>query len=241
MTTANFSLAHCKSLPFKNAIEYIEQYFIPLDDGTHAYFTNGEWVVRTNEIILNVFFNRLPQILNDYYFREYTRVLTPINDKTKPQFYDDFINFGYKPAELPRHYTFIIDEFINKCKGLNHKPKELYDLYTKYNWGVLITKNEFMDKLSDANIKTMKSGTTMYRISYEELFEIGLKNEWYFRDFRDIEIEQFKKQIAELNTKYKQLADSIEYVDEVVNNDVADNVVDEFDEILVTDGEDTIA
>ena len=43
-TNMNFSISHCKSLQFIDAIKYIEDYFIPLDDGNHAYKTNGKWI-----------------------------------------------------------------------------------------------------------------------------------------------------------------------------------------------------
>jgi hypothetical protein len=219
-TTTNFSLAHCKTLKFTDAIQYITDFFIPLDDGTHA-FNNGEkWIVHTEDVIRRVYFNRLSPLLNDYYFKEYDRILTPIYDKTKAQFGEGFINFDFKTVVLDAHYRFIVEEFINKKEGLNHKPKELYEMYVKYNDGgdVVVNKTQFGVVLAEVGIKTIKSGTNMYKISYDELFTIGLAVEWYFRDSKDVEIDTLKAEIDALKAEVEELK-NIEYV-EVESEDI---------------------
>ena len=208
--TSDFSLAYCKSLKFKDAVQYIEEFFIPLDDGNHAFKNGDKWELRSEDVIRRVFFNRLSASLNEYYFKEYDRVLKVVNDCTKPLFFDNCINFDYKHIKLPLEYQFIVDDFINNKIGLNHKPKDLYELFQKYNTNnIELNKNDFISSLTKAGINRMKSGTTFYKISYEDLFEIGLKNEWYFKDVRDIEIEYLKKQIDGLKDEVDKLNEHI--------------------------------
>jgi hypothetical protein len=153
--------------------------------------------------------------LNDYYFKEYDHVLTPIYDKTKPLFAHNFINFDYKGVVLEPHISFIVEEFINKQVGLNHKPKELYEMYKTYRFyidaqGVELNKTQFGAELAEVGIKTIKSGTNIYKISYLELYDIGLKNEWYYRDAKDAEIDALKGQLDYHFEKIEELTNVID-------------------------------
>ena len=237
--TTSFNLAHCKTLPFLNAIEYITEYFIPLDDGKFAFNFENKWCIRDEDVIRRVYFNRLSPLLNEYFFKEYDRVLTPIYDKSKPLFYDNYINFDYEEIKLPPHYQFIVDEFIEKGNGLHIKPKELYELYRKFS-PEPINKIQFNNEMANASIIPTKSGTNFYKYTFDELFLIGLKNEWYDKDPRDIEIELLKTKIAELENTINEYNVEIEYVeegnDEIVEDDVEDDVQD--DDNISHDGND---
>lgn len=209
-----FSVSHCKSLSFKEQIEYIEEFFIPLSDGNHAVKENDKYVIITDDILKRVYFGRLSSLLNQYYFNEYDKILTPIYDETKPQFYDSYINLSYNEKILPPHIQFLVDEFINKNQGLNHKPKDLYDLYVRYVKDEPLNKNSFMNELSNLKINTIKSGTNIYKLSYEDLFNIGLNNKWYFKDTKDVEIDNLKKEVERLNSITEKLQNHINNLEE---------------------------
>ena len=221
MNTTIFSVAHCKSLKIRDAIDYIEEHFIPLDNGKHAFKYNGVWKIKEFYEIQSVYFNRLPAFLNDYYFKEYDRILTPVWDKTKPQFYDNYINFDFAPIKLSPHFAFIVDEYINRNLGMNIKPKDLHTQYEKYfnekntdKTIKLLTKNEFIDALKTVDIKSMKSGTLIYKYDFEELFEIGLNSKWYYHDLKDAEITRLKNDLWALkemkDAEIKALKDELE-------------------------------
>ena len=217
MATTNFSVAHCKTLKFTDAIAYIEQFFIPLDDGTHAFRVNEQWEVRDDDVVKRVFFNRLSPLLNDWYFKEYDHILTPIHDKTKPEFIDGCINFDFKKDNLPLHYQFIVDDYIRDKTDMDAvKPNDLYQNYKTYvacKSGTSLGKTEFIDGLATAGIVKMKSGTFVYKYSYDELYQIGVKNQWVFEDKRDIEIRKLKLRIEGLNKQLQEMS-AIQVVDE---------------------------
>jgi hypothetical protein len=228
-STPNFSLAHCKSLSFQKSIEYIGDYFIPLDDGTHAFLSDNKWTIKTDDIVKRVYFNRLSPLLSQYYFTEYDRVLTPIYDKSKPLFYLDYINFDYVEIKHKLHEMFLIDEYINKKLDMSIKPKDLYEQYAKYcgDKDGILNKTNFTNSLNDLGIKAMKCGTNVYKFSFNELFEIGLNNKFYYLDKKDVEINCLKKEVDELKIKLTELS-SIK-VDEPECDDVYDILPDSAD------------
>jgi hypothetical protein len=224
MTTMNFSVATCKTLKFKDAIEYIEKYFIPLDDGNHAVLVNGKWEIKTEDLINRVYFKRLSLLLQNYYFVEYDRILTPISDKTKPLFYDNFINFEYKPITLRTHFWFLVDEFISKTQGLNIKPKDLHKLYETYynnhkennerfDGEPMLTKKQMIEELKLVGIKTTKSGLMFYKYAHDELFNIGAINEWYFITNEQKEINALKAELEMLKSQFEEY--KVEKEDEI--------------------------
>ena len=213
MTTTNFSVTHCKTLKFRDAINYVEEYFIPLTDGTHAFKLNGKWTILSQYNTQYVYLNKLPPIVTEYYVKEYDRLLIPVHDKSKPEFFDNCINFDYKQNTIKTHFKFVIDEFIDKKLDMNLKPKELFELYLNYDniyEAPVLNRVEFANALSSVGIKSMKSGTTMYKYTNEQLFNIGLENEWYKKDPKDIEIDLLKKEIETMKKNYELLENQIE-------------------------------
>jgi hypothetical protein len=216
----HFNLAHLQALPFDDAKEYVKKYFIPLIDNSHAFNYKGEWIIKSKEEIKDVFFNRLSDELNHFYYREYNNILVPTWDKNKPQFYEDYINFDCKKEDdIIKPYRFLLDSFILQKRGLNHKPTDLFKQYVEYSNDSTMKKEQFMKAIEHVGLKPVKSGTNLYKINCEDLYNIGLSNEWLFLDKRDIECDVLRKENDELKRRIVEL-ESVEYVN-IEMNDVA--------------------
>ena len=203
----DFNLARLQELNINQSKEYIKEYFIPLIDGNHAFKSKGKWIIYNKETLKDVFFNRMNDEINRFYFREYTRILIPVKDKSKPLFYDDYINFDYHQEELIlKPYNFILNEFILKQQGLlSVKPSDLFKQYQDYSNDTLMKKDQFVKLLNDVKIKPVKSGTNVYKYSYEDLLDIGITNEWLFKDKKDIENELLRDEITNLKSRINEL------------------------------------
>jgi hypothetical protein len=195
-----FSLDHLATLLFDDAKLYISEYFIPLRNTNHAIKEGGKWVSISHAEAM-VYFDRMNPELNYWYFKEYRRVLIPIYNKNKPEFFDNYINFDFVEIKTPPEFQFLVDEFITKQCGLNHKPSDLYNLYKTYSSSEPISKVLFMKCLDNVGIKTMKSGTNIYKMSFNELFEIAYTNKWVLKSVHELTIEKLEKQILELTAK----------------------------------------
>ena len=92
MENQNFCLDLIKELSPNDAKAYITKYFIPLTNGNHAVLINGKYEIEKDEIIKKTYFNRVSAELHKYYFKEFTKLKTPVFKLNKPIFYDDKIN-----------------------------------------------------------------------------------------------------------------------------------------------------
>jgi hypothetical protein len=232
----NFSIEQIRKLAPGDAINYIDEYFICLSDGNHAFKYDGEWTIITEDVLKRVYFNRLNNDLNQYYFYYNTRILTPVKDKTKQQFYDDKINFDYKKDTLPTHYKFLVDEFINKKQDIHQKPNDLFKMYQEY--GGLLKKTEFIQCLTAVEINPIKNSTNVYKIPFNTLYEIAIKNEWIFKNKYEIEIEKLNALILEKDQKYNELLEQYEIeknkevviYEEVEEEEVEEEIEEEVEE-----------
>jgi cell division protein FtsB len=211
-TTEDFNLCYLQELQnsevFEKQVEYINQYFIPLIDGTHAFKLKNKWVVYQNEVVKNVFFNRLNKDLNNYYFKKYNRILIPIYDKTKPQFFDDYINFDYQNEDLViKPYKYLVDVYIQNNKGLNIKPSLLFKEYKEYSNESTIKKDEFLKILENVGINVKKSGTNVIKIDFQYLYNIAISNNWIIKDKLEIENDNLKKEVLDLKLQIADLKD----------------------------------
>lgn len=213
----NFSILKVRTLDIKDAEQYINDYFICLIDGNHAFKFDDEWTVITEDVLKRVFFNKLSSELNLYYFHTNPRFLAPVKDKTKPQFYDNKINFDYNKNTLPIHYKFLVDEFIYKKVNINHKPNDLFKLYQEF--GGLLKKTEFIKCLSDAEIHATKISTNLYKLSHELLYEIAIKNEWIHKSKYEVEIDNLKNKLVqkdeEIDNLVNKLVNKEEYAQQI--------------------------
>jgi hypothetical protein len=72
----NFNLKFIKTLNYNDAKQYLTKYFIPLNDGTHAFYQDGKYQILKLSVIKKVYFNRMSKELNIYYFKEFNDIKT---------------------------------------------------------------------------------------------------------------------------------------------------------------------
>ena len=88
--TENFSLTKINDMNLTqvegiaSARAYIDKYFIPLDDGTHAILKNGKYQIVETSVLKSIYFNRMSKKLYTYYFTEKIDIRTIIYDVHKP-------------------------------------------------------------------------------------------------------------------------------------------------------------
>ena len=109
------SLKKCKA--------YLSQYFVPLKDGNHAVFEDGQYVIRDQATVKKVYFDRMPKYqcdedeppfdLGKWYFTKYDKVRSITYDLNKEVFHDDKINLC--PRMMHEYKKF--DTFDKKIQG----------------------------------------------------------------------------------------------------------------------------
>jgi hypothetical protein len=115
----NFDLDLIKSLSQNDAKEYLTKYFIPLTDGRHAFYFNGEYKIKETKEIKETYFNRISKELNNYYFKEFTKLKTIGYKLNAPLFFgDNFINFCFKMKASKKYDSY--EEYDDESKeGVN--------------------------------------------------------------------------------------------------------------------------
>ena len=108
----SFNLSHANELSVYDAKEYVKKYFYPLSSGFHIKidYEDGKPIYEIVEdaIIKKVYFNRLPKVISDFYFKFYDQIKTLTCEINKP---------------------FIFGNFINTCPAFLHEVKP----YTEYS------------------------------------------------------------------------------------------------------------
>ena len=109
----SFDLSHANQLSVSDAKEYIKRYFYPLASGLHVQVDYDEdqkpvYEIKEDKVIKSVYFNRLPKVIFDFYFKEYDQIKTLTCEMNKP---------------------FIFGKFINTCPSLMHEVKA----YSEYS------------------------------------------------------------------------------------------------------------
>lgn len=140
----NFDLEHLKQLydnspnveqRVKNRIvqvrdisqctSYLKRYFFPLKTGGHFFLEDRRFTFYDDKGIRSAFFNRIPEQLNKWYFKEYLTLYTPITDIYKPQ---------------------IDGKKLNLCEGLKVKNFKKYSEYsTETREGVEVMLNHIRE------------------------------------------------------------------------------------------------
>ena len=117
----NFCLNHIKTLSPNDARRYIDQYFIPLTDGTHAFYINGKYDVLDDSVIRKTYFKRMSDELNKHYFHDKTDLKTITYDINKPVIYDNYLNLCPKIKQTYKPYVEFEDALKEKVNlMLNH-------------------------------------------------------------------------------------------------------------------------
>ena len=86
----SFDLSHANQLSVSDAKEYIKRYFYPLASGLHVQVDYDDdkkpvYEIKEDKVIKSVYFNRLPKVIYDFYFKEYDQIKTltcEMNKKT---------------------------------------------------------------------------------------------------------------------------------------------------------------
>ena len=120
----SFDLSHANQLSVYDAKEYVKQYFYPLSSGLHIQvdYEDGKPVyeIKEDKVIKSVYFNRLPKVIYDFYFKEYDQIKTLTCEINKP---------------------FVFGKFINTCPSLLHEVKPYSEYSTELKAKVEVMLN----------------------------------------------------------------------------------------------------
>jgi hypothetical protein len=121
---AHKTLSECRS--------YLKEYFVPLLDGSHAVLENGKYVIKDQQTLKKVYFDRMPLYkckdddddskpfdFSKWYFTKYNDLRTITYELNKELFFDDKINL----CPRMKHQYFKYDWSEND-KVLNKLKKE---------------------------------------------------------------------------------------------------------------------
>jgi len=88
----NFDLAKIKGMCSIDAKAYLVKYFTPLNDGNHACYEDGKYIIKETRVISSTYFKRLPKELQDFYFKENLDIRRVTYELNKPTFFENYIN-----------------------------------------------------------------------------------------------------------------------------------------------------
>ena len=116
MQNENFDLTKINdiNLSVLDARTYIDKYFIPLDDGTHAILKNGVYKIVDTAVLKSTYFNRMSKQWNKYYFTEKTDIRTIIYDLNKPILSATELNLCPRKKHLYKPYKDFTDDIKRK-------------------------------------------------------------------------------------------------------------------------------
>jgi hypothetical protein len=134
----NFDLSKIKNLSFVEAKTYIDKYFIPLANGDHAFYINGQYEIFDDAIIKKTYFKRMTTELNKYYFQEKTDLKTLSYDVNKPTLYENYLNMCPKIKQTYKKYSEFTDEIKKKNEFILNHILEVYCSGRKDSYDFLI-------------------------------------------------------------------------------------------------------
>lgn len=132
-TTENFSLDKIKTLSQIEALDYLKNYFLPLQEGNHIFFNNQKFEIISKEAV-QVYFKRMSKELNDFYFKQYTKICCITYKLNQPLFLgNNLINLC--PSIKSKNDIYIeqydrtsLDVFLNFVKEvLANNDKKMFD------------------------------------------------------------------------------------------------------------------
>jgi hypothetical protein len=134
-----FSFTALQKLNYEEQKKYITKFFVPLTNGSHCFLNNGTYELVPDDVIKKVYFKRVDDKLQKFYFKEYTGIKSPVYEIDKPVFFDDNINLC---PQLPKHKPYkdfeqsikdkaqIFLDYINEI--LCNKQKVNYEYLLKW-------------------------------------------------------------------------------------------------------------
>jgi hypothetical protein len=66
-----FSFTALQKLNYEEQKKYITKFFVPLTNGSHCFLNNGTYELVPDEVIKKVYFKRVDDKLQKFYFKEY--------------------------------------------------------------------------------------------------------------------------------------------------------------------------
>lgn len=141
-----------------SCIEYIAQYFFQSINDNY-YFWNAEnkqFVLHSKETMKNVYFSKLPDEINIYFFKERTTLYEVVSEVNKPRLYDNKINLfqGFK------------HENVKPYAEYSKKIRKAVELYLSYMKEVLCSNDqasfEYILKWTANMCKGKKNDSCLY-------------------------------------------------------------------------------
>jgi hypothetical protein len=147
----NFKLIDPQHKTPRECLAYIKEYFVPLLDGSHAVLENGKFVIKDQQTLKKVYFDRMPLYktgdddddcnnkpfdFSKWYFTKYTGLRSITYELDKDVFFDDKINLCPRMKHKYFKYDWTEDD-----KHLRKLKKKL-DIMLNYIKEVLASGNE---------------------------------------------------------------------------------------------------
>jgi hypothetical protein len=148
----NFKLINPAQKTIGECKTYLKEFFVPLLDGSHAVLENGKYVIKDQQTVKKVYFDRMPLYkcvdddddpkevqtfdFSNWYFKKYTDLRTITYELNKDIFFDDKINLC--PRMKHQYFKYDWTENDKKLKKLKQK----LDIMLNYIKEVLASGNE---------------------------------------------------------------------------------------------------
>jgi hypothetical protein len=110
---------------------YVKQYFIPLNNGNHAVYVNGQFEVMEQAVLMKTYFKRMHESVSKWYFTQYLELRSITYELNKPLMYENKLNLcpafkhNYKPY-----------------KSFSDDIKEKVDIMLNYIYEILADSNQ---------------------------------------------------------------------------------------------------
>jgi heat shock protein HspQ len=134
----NFNLEKIKNLSLSDSKKYIDKYFIPLTNGEHAFYINGQYEIMDDAIIKRTYFKRMSSELQKYYFQDKSDLKTISYDVNEPIIYNDFLNLCPKIKQTYKKYSEISTEIKNQVEVILKHILEVYCSNRKDSYNFLL-------------------------------------------------------------------------------------------------------
>jgi hypothetical protein len=127
----SFNLSTCNQLSVSDAKSYITKYFFPLSSGQHVYVSyddaeKPQYEIKEDNIVKSVYFNRLPKVIQTYYFKEYDQIRTLTCELNKPFIYGNYINTCPSLMHTIKEYSTYSNEIKLKVEMMLNFVKEIW-------------------------------------------------------------------------------------------------------------------
>ena len=127
----SFNLTHANELSVSDAKDYIKRYFYPLASGLHVQVEYDDdskpfYEIKEEKVIRSVYFNRLPKVIQDFYFKEYDQIKTLTCELNKPFVFGKYINTCPALMHEVRPYQSYPEEMKGKVNLMLNFLKEIW-------------------------------------------------------------------------------------------------------------------